>query len=50
MMKTKQSKNINKTATTKNKIKKTIRATQLKQKLNKQNKINCNKKSINEQN
>ena len=49
-MKTKQSKNINKTATTENKIKKTIRATQLKQKLNKQNKINCNKKSINEQN
>ena len=50
MMKTEKSKNINKTATTKNKIKKTIRATQLKQKQNKQTKINCNKKSINEQN
>jgi hypothetical protein len=40
------SRNINKTATTKNKIKKTIRATKLKQKQNKQTTINCNKKVI----
>jgi hypothetical protein len=38
-MKTKQSRNINKTATTKNKIKKTIRATKLKQKQRSKNKL-----------
>ena len=47
MMKTEQSRNINKTATTKNKIKKIIRATELKQKQNRPKKIKCNKKSNN---